>query len=255
MVADLDEIAAAVRPQIDRTLSRLMNDLADQFEAEDVVGLPPDTDNRLGEMLRKVYRTTAEMAGQPMIDGMKDCFPQFERKQTMDEFFDQVIAEFIEQFGAQKIFQIAETTRRQVMRVIQQGQQDGLGVREIASMLRQAIPEFSRVRSEVIARTEAHGSSQYAQFRTAQQSTRPLAKTWLSVEDPRTRDFGEGDGQIDEYNHRSIDGQRVAMEQPFFVPTIFGTREPLMYPGDPRGGAGNVINCRCSMTFRRADRA
>ena len=136
------------------------------------------------------------------------------------------------------------------MEVIREGQREGLGVEEIAKALRQAVPEFSRYRSRVIARTETHGSSQYGQMRTAMQSTRPLVKMWNSVEDSRTRTFAEDD----DYDHREMDGQTVAMEQPFMVPTIFGTREPIMYPGDPAGTAGNVINCRCSVTFRRADR-
>lgn len=255
MAVDLDDMAEAVRPEIERTLSGLMQQLVDQFEARDVVGLPADTNERITDMLRQAYGTAARMGGQPMIDGMKDCFAHLERKETMDEFFDRVIDEYIEQFGAQKVVQIAETTRRQIMAAIREGQAEGLGVEAIAKQLREAIPEFSRVRSRVIARTETHGSSQYAQLRTAQQSTRPLTKMWNSAEDARTRDFGEGDGEADRYNHRVMDEQRVAMEQPFFVPTIFGTREPLMYPGDPRGSAGNVINCRCSMTFRRADRA
>ena len=250
MALDLDEIEAEARPQIERTLSALMRDMVDSYEDADFVGLPADANQQVLDMLGETYSTAMRMAGQPMIDGLKDCFPQFETKQDEDDLFQQFIDEFIERYGAAKVQQILETTRKQIMSVISEGQSEGLGVEEIARLLREAIPEFSRVRSRVIARTEAHGSSQYAQFRTAQQSTRPLVKQWNSVDDTRTRSFIEDD----EYDHRVMDEQRVALEQPFMVPTIFGTREPLMFPGDPAGTAGNVINCRCSTTFRRADR-
>lgn len=254
-MADLDAMADKARPKIERALASLMRDIIARYEADNIAALPGDARDRVEDMLRDVYRTAAQMGGEPMIEGMKDCFPHLERKQDMDELFDEIIEAFLEQFGAQKVVQIAETTRKQIMRLIQEGQREGLGVQAIAKELREAIPSLSRYRSAVIARTETHASSQYAQLRVAQTSTRPLNKRWSSVEDARTRDFGEGDGEDDEFNHRAMHGQVVAMEQPFLVDTIFGTREPLMYPGDPNGSAGNVINCRCSMTFRRADRA
>jgi uncharacterized protein with gpF-like domain len=250
MATDLDEMEDATRPLIERTLSSIMRDIVDQYEADDIAAIPSDGRERVLDMLRKTYETSMHMGGQPMIEGMKDCFPHLQTKQDEDDLFQQFIEEYIERFGAQKVQQILETTRRQIMEVIREGQREGLGVEEIAKALRQAVPEFSRYRSRVIARTETHGSSQYGQMRTAMQSTRPLVKIWNSVEDSRTRTFAEDD----DYDHRVIDGQTVAMEQPFMVPTIFGTREPIMYPGDPAGTAGNVINCRCSVTFRQADR-
>ncbi len=247
---DLDAMEDATQPLIERLLTSFMREMVDQYEAEDMVGLPTDARQRTVDMLRKTYGISISMGGKPMIDGLKDCFPHIETKQDEDDLFQQLINEYIERFGAQKVLQILETTRKQVMGVIREGQREGLGVEEIARLLREAVPEFSRVRSRVIARTETHGSSQYAQYRTAQQSTRPLVKQWNSIEDARTRTII----MDDTYDHRVIDEQRVALEQPFMVPTIFGTKEPLMYPGDPAGTAGNIINCRCAMTFRRADR-
>lgn len=250
MAIDLDEIEAEARPLIERTLTTLMREMVDSYEDADFVSLPANATQQVSDMLAETYSTAMRMAGQPMIDGLKDCFPQLSTKQDQDDLFQQFIDEFIQRYGAAKVQQILETTRKQIMAVISEGQSEGLGIEEIAKLLREAIPEFSRVRSRVIARTEAHGSSQYAQYRTAQQSTRPLVKQWSSVDDTRTRSFIDDDM----YDHRVMDEQRVALEQPFMVPTIFGTREPLMYPGDPAGTAGNIINCRCSMTFRRADR-
>lgn len=250
MVADLDEMEKATAPRIERTLTSLMRHMLRQYRAGDIVDLPTDAREQVGEMLAKTYGTAMGMAGKPMIDGLKDCFPQLESKQDEDDLFQRFVEEFVERYGARKVQQILETTRKQIMGVIREGQREGLGIEAIAKLMREAIPEFSNVRSRVIARTEAHGSSQYAQMRTAQQSTRPLVKQWNSVEDTRTRSFIEDD----QYDHRVMDGQRVALEQPFMVPTILGGSEPLMYPSDPNGSAGNVINCRCSMTFRRADR-
>jgi hypothetical protein len=250
MAVNLDKLEQETAPLIDRTLTGLMRHMLRQYEAEDIVALPTDARERVIEMLADVYGVSMREAGQPVIDGLKDCFPQLETKQDEDDLFQRLIEQFIEQYGGAKVQQILETTRKQINAVIREGQREGLGVEAIAKMMREAIPEFSRIRSRVIARTETHGSSQFAQYRTAQQSTRPLVKQWNSVIDTRTRAFIEDD----KFDHRVMDGERVALEQPFMVPTIFGTKEPLMFCGDPNGSAGNIINCRCAMTFKRADR-
>jgi uncharacterized membrane protein YheB (UPF0754 family) len=250
MATELEEMEEAATPIVSKTLTSLMRDMLAQYEADDMVSLPTDANERVGKMLNDVYQIAMRGTGQNLVDNLKNCFPQLETKQDEESLFEKLIAEYLERFGAAKIFQITETTRKQIMGVIKEGQKEGLGSQQIADLMRAAIPSFSRSRSMLIARTETHGSSQFASLRTAQQSTRPLVKKWNSVEDARTRSIL----MDDTHDHRVIDGQRVALEQSFMVPTIFGTKEPLLYPGDPNGTAGNVINCRCSMTYRRADR-
>ena len=57
------------------------------------------------------------------------------------------------------------------------------------------------------------------------------AVQWLATRDGRTRDaHAEADGQI----------------QPVTSPFIVGG-DPMLYPGDPNGGADNTVNCRCAM--------
>lgn len=56
-------------------------------------------------------------------------------------------------------------------------------------------------------------------------------KVWLSTEDTRTRP-----------THVEADGQRTLLTSSFQVGGA-----ALLFPGDPRGPAGEVINCRCSM--------
>jgi uncharacterized protein with gpF-like domain len=53
---------------------------------------------------------------------------------------------------------------------------------------------------------------------------------WHTAEDDRVRD-----------SHDFMDGQEVAMGQPF----VSGLGNLLMYPGDPMGPPEDVINCRC----------
>jgi len=49
-------------------------------------------------------------------------------------------------------------------------------------------------------------------------------------------------------SHRAADGQTVPLTEPFRV-----DNETLQFPGDPRGSAGNVIQCRCTLSVSAAD--
>ena len=43
------------------------------------------------------------------------------------------------------------------------------------------------------------------------------------------------------FNHAAADGQQRISDQFYLV-----SGENLMYPRDPRGSRGNIINCRCN---------
>lgn len=213
------------------------------------VSLPDDAEQRLTDALIAAWGDAGRSAARLTAREVREL----DQKEDEESLFDQIIRAFIEQYGAQQVSRILETTREQIAEMVLQGQMRGLGLSEIQKGIREAIPEISRVRAATIARTETHRSSNYATMEVAKTARRPLMKRWVSVEDHRTRDFGEGDGVIDQFSHRAIHGQTVAMDQPFLVPRLFGQPEPLMYPGDPSGSPGAVINCRCAMTFHRAE--
>jgi hypothetical protein len=65
-----------------------------------------------------------------------------------------------------------------------------------------------------------------------------MTKHWISTLDARTRDA-----------HAAMspdDG--VGINEDFLVGGV-----PMSRPGDPRGGAANVINCRCSLVYREVE--
>ncbi len=249
-MADLEKLEDSARPKVERTLRYLMNGAIDSYERTGVPGLPNDANERVMAVLRDVYSESIAAGATSVRDGLKECFLHLETKQTMEELFASFVNLFIDLYGAQKVQLITDTTRKQIQRVISMANDEGIGTAAIAKRLRDAVPQFSKVRAAVIARTEAHSASQYGSLNMARQSTRPLVKRWSSVQDDRTRTFSEGDT----FDHLDMAGQTVALEQAFDVPTITGGTEPLQFPGHPDGSPGNVINCRCSMTYRRADR-
>lgn len=87
--------------------------------------------------------------------------------------------------------------------------------------------DISRGRAKTIARTEVQGVTQKGTFEGYRQSGIDI-KIWVTTPDGRARD-----------SHVSLDGE----EKPINVPFSNG----LMFPADPTGEAGEVINCRCTI--------
>jgi uncharacterized protein with gpF-like domain len=90
-----------------------------------------------------------------------------------------------------------------------------------------------RNRAVVIARTETIGalnaSRNDANQAFAAESDEQLERVWIATRDSRTRP-----------SHRAADGQRRSLTDPFDVGGV-----ALMYPGDPAGPPGEIIQCRC----------
>jgi len=246
-----EELAQRHESAIARVLRTGMMGAIDRYAVEDVLALPDNYRNAVEAVLSEVWADAARQGSNAVVFTFKDCFPRLETKADEETLFEQILKDFIERFGATKVTQIVQATRDQLFRIVQRGQREGLGLNEIAAQMREAVPDLSRLRSHVIARTETHTSGTYAAQQVARTSRRPLVKKWVSVADSRTRDFGEGDGVVDEFSHRAMDGVTLPLNEPYMVPTKFGTKEPIMFPGDPNASPGNSIMCRCVEIYER----
>ncbi len=89
-------------------------------------------------------------------------------------------------------------------------------------------------RAKTIARTEGHRIQQMSTV-DAQQATKAkgadVLKQWDATLDGRTRE-----------SHRRVDGEIRELDEKF--------SNGLMFPGDPSGGAAEVVNCRCTSNTR-----
>lgn len=85
-----------------------------------------------------------------------------------------------------------------------------------------------------IARTEGHRvqiqAADNAQHK-AKEKGADIVKQWDASLDGRTRE-----------SHRRVDGEIRELDEPF--------SNGLMFPGDPSGGASEVVNCRCALLQR-----
>jgi len=170
----------------------------------------------------------------------------FEKKQDFAEIMTSLALRYVAgEIIRQRITGVENTTRANIVDAIARGYSEGLGQRGIADLILDRIPSIAQFRANMIARTEVHGAANYGSLEAAKQTGVTTKKEWLSAADERTRSFDAGD----EWDHASFDGTTVGNDEAFAFTSAKGQSDSLMYPGDPSGAAGNVINCRCTQAF------
>lgn len=105
----------------------------------------------------------------------------------------------------------------------------GESVSKIANRI-QNILKTNKDRAILIARTEVtrvENEGRYSVFENAKKEGIKLKKKWIATMDSRTRK-----------SHSGIDGEVRDLDDVF--------SNGCEFPGDPRGGAAEVCNCRCS---------
>lgn len=123
------------------------------------------------------------------------------------------------------------TVRTNIEKAITQSITLGSNIDEAGKFIKKAL-ETNANNVYKIYRTEttrASGKGKMDSMEHANNYGLNLKKQWLTTLDTRTRSsHGAVDGEIQDVNNTFSNG--------------------LMFPGDPNGGAEEVINCRCSMT-------
>lgn len=212
--------------------------------------IPPD-DMHIQRMRDLYYRmdlATIRAFGVRVLSQGKSLGLTLETKNTFAEIFEALAAAFISSEAIRRrITAVTETTRNVIIAAIERGRNEGLSIDEIAQGIIEQSALRSRNRALVIARTEIHAASNYGTHQAAKQTGLELKKEWVSVQDHRTRSFGENGGPIAEFDHWAMDGQTVSMDDPFKMPRRNGTFVLCQYPGDPSLPPAGSINCRCQV--------
>lgn len=146
---------------------------------------------------------------------------------------------FLSTEGGVKINSVRDTLITDVIKSIKDGLVENATVIDLQNAIYALIiksQSFYKWQALRISRTETTSASNFAGIKTAENSDLVLDKIWISVQDDRTR--------INPFDHLDMNNQKQELEKPFFV-----GGENIMYPGDTRASAGNVINCRCTVAF------
>jgi hypothetical protein len=123
--------------------------------------------------------------------------------------------------------------KKKITAQVSRGISSGMSYKQVAQQLagQTKIGFNNAVR---IARTEGHRiqaqSTMDAAYK-AQEKGADMLKQWDAALDSRTRE-----------SHTIVDGEIRELDKPF--------SNGLMFPGDPAGGAAEVVNCRCALLQR-----
>lgn len=199
--------------------------------------------SRIKEAIEKQYRRCGTVFGNLMFDGLEEMekgTTQAPFIKTFKEDFWIFMLAWIKKWGARKVVQVDDATKKAIRNTIDKGTADGKSYFKIAKDLRVIKEIATPVRSKRIARTEVHSSAMEGLHSAMRATGVKSEKEWLSTIDERIR----GLRKTDQFNHIIANGERVAFEEKFKR-----TGEDLDYPGDPEGSAGNIIQCRCVQLF------
>tara|TARA_Y100000310_G_scaffold315722_2_gene366578 strand:+ start:5862 stop:9002 length:3141 start_codon:yes stop_codon:yes gene_type:complete len=233
-------IERRVVPRLRRIIQEDVRRAAEAF-IEDGEGILPLTLKghaaNLESLLVPVWRTTARRFGNRILAAVQKARWDLEVKDAGDTFRKRV-EDWVVTYGGEKIVNISNTTMNQVRSAIQQGESEGMNVRETAKLIVQTTGgTIAKMRSRVIARTEVHQAAvaggDFAAEELNDDLDLDLVREWLAAEDLRTRP-----------SHARADGQRRDMETPF---DIGGYK--LQRPGDPNAPAHETIQCRCVVGY------
>lgn len=195
---------------------------------------PRKWDAQLGDDLRSMQETIVEDFGSEMHDA---ALGTVKAKAKDFNVGSRSLLTFFETRG-NYVSGMNDTTYDQLTTALAEGEAAGETIAGLADRVQGVFAVASESRAELIARTEVVSAANAGATEGARQTGVVELKTWLAVQDDRTRDSHADEG----------DGQTVGLDEFFEV-----DGEELDYPGDPAGSPANVCNCRCSVIFGTAD--
>lgn len=123
-----------------------------------------------------------------------------------------------------------------IEKLITDGMQNGLGVQELATQIKNAGIRNTRWKARRVALTEMLRCSSVAAQDAMTQSPACAGKRWVHT---------GAKYSVPRENHLAINGQEVPKDQPFELLGRDGVMYYPMYPRDPILPAGESVNCHC----------
>ena len=137
------------------------------------------------------------------------------------------LTDYLRQYGLMRVKGINETTRDKLASALADGLEAGESTAQLVKRIQEHMPKVQAERAASIALSEAHTSMQAGSFEQMKYGG-VRTKTWVDSGDADVRD-----------SHRNIYPKTIPINQRF--------SNGLMYPGEPGGAPGEIINCRCDL--------
>jgi HK97 family phage portal protein len=195
------------------------------------------------DVFRAAYAGTIEFFGNQTSEDLSERVRVATPGEVRFEFElgDPAVQAFIERETIRTVTDVTTSTKKSIRKLVsvatsgdqtQTADEIALGLQGKYRRWYGLDPElaFERSRSFRIARTVVHTGSGFGQYEAAAQSRIVTMHVWLTSRDGRVRDI-----------HGPLEGQKVAFGERF--------SNGLLYPGDPAGGPGEIVNCRCNEIY------
>ena len=190
----------------------------------------------------KIYRDLYEDIGLQFAKWYARNFDKYIKKGiNPNQFIDQwanTFAALGSAVGAERVTLVSGTAKATLVKVTQNLLTDiefqNTGIDEKTRILRSQFTKYSTFQAQRLVRTEATNAANFATLKSANTifPAADMMKEWIASFDDRTRSTHAEAGASDP----------VPQNEPFMVGGSL-----MMYPGDSRGSAKEVINCRCSI--------
>lgn len=134
-----------------------------------------------------------------------------------------------------RITNVQQNTIDTIRKILATATAESKSPNEIARQIKKELKGINIKRARTIARTESLLATSLAKQKQAQQSgiDSGLYKLWIHN---KHGDFRE--------NHLALNNTYVLANEPFNV-----SGKLMQFPGDPNGGAKEVINCKCNLSY------
>lgn len=163
------------------------------------------------------------------------------KKADLAFIWQEFINWYLHRFLIEKItYDVATTTRDYLLKVLQRGITDGIGIKEMVKQLEE-LP-FTKYQAARIVRTEVNRAANVGHKAQSTTFEYEQVKEWVSALDRRVR----GRNPEDHASHIGLNGTKIN-EDEFFVDPRNGDK--LEFPGDPKASAESTINCRCRVVY------
>lgn len=235
-----DRLLKMFRPRVERALRAQVKFFTDAYKEHPYVTPDIIPSSIILKSLKQLH-ITAGLNGAKMAD--KSIHRQTKKADgDQESTWIWVINEYLKQNGLTNLsVEITDTLKKQIMKVLIQGNTEGWGIDKMVSYLNDAsFPRWMAVR---IVRTETNKAANTGAMVAAASSNVEIDKKWNSAQDNRTRRIPRN-----QYDHLFMNGVKVGYDERFTVPST-KTVDAMLYPGDPSASAGNLCNCRCMVSF------
>jgi len=189
--------------------------------------------------LTKLYVELYQEVGNKFAKWYAQNFDKYITK-NIDVEYEDIWNEKFAYIGSQvagaRVVSVSGNRKKEFVRVLSRYMADpdfqSMNEVQAGRILRKKFKSMSVNNAKRIVRTESTNAANYATNQSATDvfGKENLQKEWIATLDERVR-----------IDHAEANGQVVDMDKNFLV-----GGEELAYPGDSRGSAANVINCRCT---------